>query len=114
MEEYEKNYLLVKYEDLIQNPKDEFNRVANFLGKLFKHNFSKEVIDYAIKLSSFDKLERMEKEYGFTESSVNQDGTKQKFFYLGPKNDWKEMLNEKLVEEISAEFENEMKELNYL
>ena len=56
----------------------------------------------------------MEKEHGFTESSVNQDGTKQKFFYLGPKNDWKEMLNEKLVEEISTEFENEMKELNYL
>jgi hypothetical protein len=109
-----KNYLLVKYEDLIQNPEDEFNRVASFLGKLFKHNFSKEVIDYAIKLSSFDKLERMEKEHGFTESSVNQDGTKQKFFYLGPKNDWKEMLNEKLVEEISTEFENEMKELNYL
>ena len=63
---------------------------------------------------SFDKLEKMEQEHGFTESSVNQDGTKQKFFYLGPKNNWKELLSKSLVEEINKEFETEMRELGYL
>ena len=109
-----KNYLLIKYENLIKNPEDEFTKIANFLGKLFKNNFRKEVIDDAIKLSSFDKLEKMEQEHGFVESATNQDGTKQKFFYLGAKNDWRKMLNKKLIEEINIEFENEMKELGYL
>ena len=109
-----KNYLLIKYENLIKNPEDEFTKVANFLGRLFKHNFRKEVIDDAIKLSSFDKLEKMEQEHGFIESAANQDGTKQKFFYLGAKNDWRKLLNKKLIEEINIEFENEMKELGYL
>ena len=84
------------------------------MAKLFKSSFSEEVIDNAIKLSSFDKLEKMEQEHGFTESSTNQDGTKQKFFYLGPKNNWKELLSKKLVAEINNEFEKEMKELGYL
>ena len=109
-----KNYLLIKYENLIKNPEDEFTKVANFLGKLFKNNFRKEVIDDAIKLSSFDKLEKMEQEHGFIESATNQNGTKQKFFYLGAKNNWRKMLNKKLIEEINIEFENEMKELGYL
>jgi len=109
-----KNYLLIKYENLIKNPEDEFTKIANFLGKLFKNNFRKEVIDDAIKLSSFDKLEKMEQEHGFVESATNQDGTKQKFFYLGAKNNWRKMLNKKLIEEINIEFENEMKELGYL
>ena len=109
-----KNYLLIKYENLIKNPEDEFTKVANFLGKLFKNNFRKEVIGDAIKLSSFDKLEKMEQEYGFIESATNQDGTKQKFFYLGAKNDWRKLLNKNLIEEINIEFENEMKELGYL
>ena len=109
-----KNYLLIKYENLIKKPEDEFTKVASFLGKLFKNNFRKEVIDDAIKLSSFDKLEKMEQEYGFIESATNQNGTKQKFFYLGAKNDWRKLLNKKLIEEINIEFENEMKELGYL
>ena len=66
-----KNYLFVKYEDLIQNPKDEFSRIADFIGKLTKINFSKNQINTSIELSSFEKLENMEKEHGFIESSIN-------------------------------------------
>ena len=51
-----KNYILVKYEDLIQNTHKEFTKVANFLGKLIRSSFSEEAIENAIKLSSFDKL----------------------------------------------------------
>ena len=109
-----KNYLLIKYENLIKNPEDEFTKIANFLGKLFKNNFRKEVIDDAIKLSSFDKLEKMEQEHGFVESATNQDGTKQKFFYLGAKNNWKNILDEKMEKNIRTTFNQEMKDLNYI
>ena len=109
-----KNYLFVKYEDLIQNPEDEFSRIADFIGKLTKINFSKNQIKTAIKLSSFEKLENMEKEHGFIESSINKEGQKNKFFYLGPKNDWQKLLNKKLSSEIFIKFKIEMEELGYL
>ena len=109
-----KNYLFVKYEDLIQNPKDEFSRIADFIGKLTKINFSKNQINTSIELSSFEKLENMEKEHGFIESSINKEGKKNKFFYLGLKNDWQNFLNKELSSEIFLKFKNEMEELGYL
>ena len=39
---------------------------------------------------------------------------KKKFFYLGPKNDWKKLLNENIRQEIENKLSNEMKELGYL
>ena len=109
-----KNYLLVKYENLINNPKDEFEKIADFISNLIRHNFNKSEIDTAIKLSSFDKLEKMERDHGFIESSINKEGEKNKFFYLGPKNDWKNILNKNISDEISKKFQEEMKELDYL
>ena len=35
-------------------------------------------------------------------------------FYLGPKNDWKKLLDNKISKEIEQKFQNEMKELKYL
>ena len=60
----EKNYLLVKYEDLLKIQKTNLQK-NNFIGDLLKLNF------FLIKLikASFDKLEKMEKDYGFTESN---------------------------------------------
>ena len=108
------NYLLVKYEDLTENPKNEFTKIADFVGNLLKLKFTEDQIDSAINLSSFEKLEKMEKENGFTESTVNKEGTKNKFFFLGPKNDWKKILDTKISDDIEKKFEAEMKELNYL
>ena len=68
----------------------------------------------AIKNSSFAKLQDMESMHGFTESSVREDGKKNKFFFLGPKNDWNELLDKEIVNEINEEFKIEMKELGYL
>ena len=109
-----KNYLLIKYEDLIKNPKKEFPKIATFIGNLTKLNFSNDQINTAIELSSFDNLEKMEKKYGFIESSFNKEGKKNKFFFLGPKNDWKEKLDKDISDKINVKFENEMKELGYL
>ena len=109
-----KNYLLVRYEDLIENSKDEFTKIANFIGNLLKLKFSENQIDTAINLSSFEKLENMEKKDGFSESNINQDGKKNKFFFLGPKNDWKKILDNHISDNIENEFREEMKELGYL
>ena len=110
-----KNFLLVKYENLIKHPKEEFKKVADYLGKIFKTNFSNQQIEKAILLSSFDKMQKMEEKKGFIESVENKKtGEKNKFFYLGPKNDWTKILDKEIVDEISSRFEPEMKELGYL
>ena len=109
-----RNYLLVKYEDLVENPEETFTKIAFFIGNLIKLSFTNDQIKTAIDLSSFEKLEKMEKDYGFTESTINKKGEKNKFFYLGPKNDWKEILDKKTSDEISKKFEPEMQELGYI
>ena len=109
-----KNYLLVRYEDLLENSKDEFTKIADFVGSLLKIKFTEDQIDTAINLSSFDKLEKMEKKYGFTESTFDEEGKRNKFFFLGPKNDWQKMLDNQISKNIEEEFEKEMKELGYL
>ena len=45
---------------------------------------------------------------------VDQDGKTMKFFYLGPKNNWKEMVDPKMINKIEATFQSEMKTLGYL
>ena len=92
----------------------EFTKIADFVGNLLKLKFTEDQIDNAISLSSFDKLEKMEKDNGFTESTIDKDGKRNKFFFLGPKNDWKKILNNNTSSLIEKEFEGEMKELKYL
>ena len=105
---------LMKYENLVENPKNEFTKIANFIGNLLKLKFTEDQIDAAINLSSFEKLEKMEKDSGFTESTVSKEGIRNKFFFLGPKNDWTKILEPKISDEINKKFEKEMKELKYL
>ena len=109
-----KNYFLVKYEDLVKNPLEEFTKVTNFISKVLRVKFSQEQIKNAVKLSSFRNLQSMEQKYGFTESSTNNEGVKNKFFYLGPSNDWNKILESNLVEEINKKYSTEMSELGYL
>ncbi len=110
-----KNYLLVKYEDLIEKPEAEFKRIANYLEPLLKVKFTNENITKAIKLSSFDRLKKIEEKDGFLESVTNSEtGKKETFFNLGPKNDWKKILNKNISDEICRKFKIEMKELGYI
>ena len=110
-----KNYLLVKYENLIDNPEFEFKKIANYLEPLLKVKFNNENISRAIKLSSFDRLKKIEEKEGFVESVKNiETGKKETFFNLGPNNDWKEILDKNTSDEISKKFEPEMQELGYI
>ncbi len=57
----------------------------------------------------------MEKDGSFKESATNKDtGQKKNFFYLGPNNDWKKLLDNNIRKQIEENFKNEMEELGYL
>ena len=110
-------YLLVKYEDLISEPDKTFLNILEFIHKLNKTNFKldKKKFENVIKTTSFDSMQKLEKEKGFTESWVDEKtGKKIPFFYLGPKNDWKKKLDTKIAEKLEKAFKSEMKELGYI
>jgi len=110
-----KNYLLIKYENLINSPFSEFKKISIYLEKILKSKISDDQIKKAIKSSSFEKLQNIEKNQGFSESVIDEvTGIRKNFFFLGPKNNWKELLEDKAVYQINKKFKSEMKELGYL
>ena len=111
---FNKNYLLIKYENLLNDTHKEFNKIVIYLNKNLKLNFNKEQIDKAIKNCDFEKLKEQENNEGFKESAKDKSGNIKKFFYLGPKNDWLKILDQKTRENIENEFSKELIELGYL
>ena len=109
-----KNYLLIKYEKLLNNSYDEFRKITNFLEKNYGMNFNEEQINIAIKKCNFDSLSLQEDKQGFIESAINENNKKKKFFFLGPKNNWEMLLDKKIVNQLQIEFKSEMLELEYL
>ena len=105
------NYLLIKYENLLNNPIQEFSKISNYFSKLLNKKFSEKKIENSIKSNSFNNLKKMEELKGFGEFITNNN---KKFFNLGPKNNWKTLLEKHTADEIKAKFNHEMKELGYL
>ena len=108
------NYLLVKYENLLNKPEEEFLKITDFLEKLSSFKFKKDDIIKSIKNTNFDNLKNQEKEKGFKEATKDKFGNPVKFFNLGPENNWKKILDPIIAKEIEVNFEHEMKELGYL
>lgn len=107
----QKNYLLVRYEDLVNNPITEFQKISNYLSKLLGINFSEKKIKNSINSNSFENLKKLEDTEGFGEYINNKN---KKFFHLGPKNNWEILLDKNLVNEIEIKFNKEMRELKYI
>ena len=108
--------LIIKYEELTNFKKETLIKVFNFfknLGMKKKLDISK--LDKIIKTTEFKKMQKLEKEKNFTESIFdNKTGKKKTFFNLGPKNDWKKILDDKNTKKIEENFNKEMIELGYL
>ncbi len=109
-----KNYLLIKYENLLNNPQNEFGKIARYLNENFDKNFEINQVTQAIENCNFENLKKQENEKGFKESSKDKKGNDKKFFYLGPENNWKYILDKQTIENIEKVFKNEMIELGYL
>lgn len=113
--QFPKNYILFKYEDILNNPKKQIGRLVKYLQKFIKIELSEQKIDQIIRDTDFKNLKVLEKEGYFLENAVNiQTKDKATFFNLGPNNDYKKILNEEVRFNIEKKFTNTMKKLNYL
>jgi len=110
-----KNLLLIKYEDLINDTELQLEKIVKFLEKFIPIKTNKEKNYNIIKSTSFDQLKNMEKKGLFKEGIVNKlSNEKVDFFRLGPKNKWEDNLEKDIQKELENAFEKEMIELGYL
>ena len=111
---FKKNNLLIKYENLLFKPHEEFLRIANFLEKTINLDLKSKDIDNAINTTQFKELKKQENQNGFVESAKNKINENLKFFHLGPDNKWENLLDKDIQASLESCFEQEMKELDYL
>ena len=110
-------YLLIKYEELLNNKKETFLKILKFVYMLKKVNFEvdQHKLENVILTTDFSKMQNLEKEKGFFESKIDKKtGKKIPFFYLGKDNKWENLLDDKVRKKLEKAFKNEMKELGYL
>ena len=109
-------FLLIKYEDLINKKKTVLLKIFKYLDLLgLKLNLDMTKLNKAIKTTEFKNMKKKEENETFYEAVIDSKTGKRKiFFNLGPKNNWRELLDQKNKDKIENNFEKEMIELRYL
>jgi hypothetical protein len=98
--------LVVRYEDMLDNPVKVFRKLVSFLGQ--KRDPAR--LKKAIRFSSFEQLKSQEKQRGFVEKHENA----RTFFRQGRKNQWREKLTDEQVKKIIDSHGEQMARFNYL
>ena len=101
---FKKNYLLIKYENLINEPNREFGKIRHYLETNLDLHFSDEKFNYAMEANSFLNLKKIENTKGFSENSIMTSSKKVNFFNLGPQNDYNNFLDKKTKASIENVF----------
>lgn len=99
--------LVLRYEDLLEEPVAQFGKLAQFLG-IRAHA---EKIERAVALSSFDTLKAQELEKGFRERAVKADTM---FFREGRRDQWRDALSGDQVRRIVADHREQMLRFDYV
>jgi len=106
----------IKYEDLLNQTFTVFKDVINFINITTRNNEKIKIdkLKNSINSTFFDKLQYMEKKNGFSEAITSKKNNKKiPFFNMGPKNDWKKVLDKNLINRLNDHFEKNLIELSY-
>jgi len=106
----------IKYEDLLNQTFTVFKDVINFINITTRNNEKIKIdkLKNSINSTFFDKLQDMEKKNGFSEAITSKKNNKKiPFFNMGPKNDWKKVLDKNLINRLNDHFEKNLIELSY-
>ena len=108
---------IIKYEDLNNKTFDTFKEIIEFIEITISSNnsFNRIKAKNSIQSTSFDKMREIENKKGFVESVLSKNYSKKiPFFHLGPKNNWKNIFDQKYQEKLNSIFEENLKELKYI
>ena len=73
-----KNFLLIKYEELLLNPENEFKKIIEYLKNLIQINIDGQRFKRAIEACSFKNLKTIEDKEGFIESVHDRESDNKK------------------------------------
>lgn len=96
LDEKEFPVLLVRYEDLVEDPAGKFAEIVKFVGL----DFDSSRVQAAVDLTAFEKLQQQERDNGFQERMVGE------FFNKGKVGTWFEALTQEQwdrIEKVQAE-----------
>ena len=125
---WEKNFLswknqsdfpikMIKYEDLLNKTYFVFEDLIKFINNILKidEKIDEIKLKNSIYSTSFEKLQKYEKDHGFSEA-INPKNIKRNipFFNLGPRNDWKKILDDEFQEKLNYTFNKSLKYFSYI
>tara|TARA_B100001109_G_C18836795_1_gene462372 strand:- start:357 stop:1202 length:846 start_codon:yes stop_codon:yes gene_type:complete len=108
--------LTIRYEDLSSQTFKEFEKVFKFIKSIsnIENSFDRQKARKVVQSCDFYRMQKLEKDKGFPESVMKKEEDKKiKFFNLGPKNDFKHILNKETIEEMNSLYKEQLKEFNY-
>ena len=106
----------IKYEDMIKNPSQVFRDLVIFINTICRFNDKVDIekLNNAIESTSFKKLQDIEDEGKFSENVYSlHDKRKIKFFYQGPKNDWRKNLDKNMIKKMNNYYKDDLIKLGY-
>ena len=108
--------LTIKYEDFQKEVLKTFEKVINFILNITKskNSFNLDKAKKSIESCDFEKLSKLENEKGFDEAVMNQANNKKiKFFNLGIKNNFQNLLKKELIDKANVSFRDQLKKYQY-
>ena len=108
--------LTIKYEELQKEVLKTFEKVINFILNITKskNSFNLDKAKKSIESCDFEKLSKLESEKGFDEAVINQENNKKiKFFNLGIKNNFQNLLKKELIDKANVSFRDQLKKYQY-
>ena len=108
--------LTIKYEDFQKEVLKTFEKVINFISNVTKskNSFNLDKAKKSVESCNFDKLSKLENEKGFDEAVINQaNNQKIKFFNLGIKNNFQNLLKKELIDKANISFRDQLKKYKY-
>ena len=107
---------IIQYEDLFKETHVVFNNIIEFINKTLniKEAINKDKLENSVNSTNFNKLKNEEKKNGFVEAvSSKKNEKKIPFFYLGPDNDWRKILDKDQQSNLTRIFKEDLVELGY-
>ena len=108
--------LTIRYEDLHTQTFKTLEKVINFVKLISnsKQSFKRDKAKKVVKSCEFSRMQKMENENGFPEAVMKKKENKKiNFFHLGPKKNYKDMLDEEILLEMNSLYKEQLKEFKY-
>jgi hypothetical protein len=103
------DFLLLRYEDMLENPRDELEKVASFLSL----NFSINQLGKIIQFNSFQNMQKLERKESNLWKPIKYSRKDNFFVRIAHVGSWKTEISSSIVRKIEVKWKDIMDELGY-